>query len=77
MLDLVSKQADVAINATLDNTQTHIQVLKNGLLLNWACKVGHEGCVKWALDNFQTYLTNSRLVNITVNYLSKRNVDDQ
>lgn len=63
-MELVSKQADVAINATLNYTQTHIQVLKNDLLLNWACKVGHEGCVNWALDNFQKYMTNERLVNI-------------
>lgn len=62
MLDLVSEQADIAINATILDTQTHIQVLKNNLLLNWACKVGHEGCVKWALNNFQTYLTDERLV---------------
>lgn len=66
MLDLVSKQAEIAINATILDTQTHIQVLKNDLLLNWACKLGHEGCVEWALNNFQTYLTDTRLVNIII-----------
>lgn len=39
----------------VDDGDSHIDVLKKVMVLDWACKLGHTGCISYTTEKFENY----------------------
>ncbi|KAL1501645.1 hypothetical protein ABEB36_006939 [Hypothenemus hampei] len=53
--EIISSQVEIPSLSGSTNSSRNIDVLKQNLLLTWACKVGHVECLQWADDQFAVY----------------------
>lgn len=44
----------------VEDNDTHIDVLKKVMILNWACYLGHAGCISYATEKFSSYKKSQR-----------------
>lgn len=46
------------INLDTQVNETQIDVLKKVMVTDWACKLGHTGCINFAIEQFANFKEN-------------------
>uniref|UniRef100_V5I8G3 Aminopeptidase N n=1 Tax=Anoplophora glabripennis TaxID=217634 RepID=V5I8G3_ANOGL len=61
ILSLMENVVTIPSKNFVDDSDSHVDVLKNVLVLKWACELGHEECIKYATETFKSFKESSSL----------------